>query len=125
MNPIPKQKPFKRNDKKTLDMINKHSSDYWLQSPNYCGNKIKCQRKGLEEKISNNLNEKDFNNMYNIFPNSKQASYQKCIPQNKCLNQPVPTYNNNVFHNAYEYTGVGTILPKFNFSETYNVKDYS
>ena len=124
-NPTPRHKTFKSNNKQTLDMIDKHSSDYWLQSPNYCGNKIKCQRKGLEEKISNNLNEKNFNNMYNIFPNSKQPPYQKCIPQNKCLNQPVPTYNNNVFHNAYEYTGVGTILPKFNFSETYNTKDYS
>jgi hypothetical protein len=124
-NPIPRHKKFKSKNKQTLDMIDKHSSDYWLQSPNYCGNKIKCQRKGLEERISKNLNEKEFNNMYNILPHNKQPVSTKCIPQNKCLSHPVPTYNNNVFHNAYEYTGIGTILPKFNFSETYNTKDYS
>ena len=119
-------KKFTSKDKQTLDMIDKHSSDYWLKSPNYCGNKIKCQRKGLEEKISKNLNENKFNNMYNIYPQHKnEVPYRKCIPSKKCLGEPVPTYNNNVFHNAYEYTGIGTILPKFNFHESYNEKDYS
>ena len=119
-------KKFTSKDKNTLEMIDKHSSDYWLKSPNYCGNKIKCQRKGLEEKISKNLNEDKFNNMYNIFPrNPNDVPYRKCVPSKKCLGEPVPTYNNNVFHNAYEYTGIGTILPKFNFHESYNEKDYS
>ena len=69
-------------------MIDKHSSDYWLKSPNYCGNKIKCQRKGLEEKISKNLNEDKFNNMYNIFPiNPNDVPYRKCVHKNVWENQ--------------------------------------
>ena len=47
-----------------------------------------------------------------------------CIPQNNCLNQPVAILDQGVPSGAWEYRGVGTILPKFSFTERYDPKFY-
>ena len=53
-----------------------------------------------------------------------QKEPPKCIPNQSCLSQPVPVFDKGLPSNALEYTGVGSILPKFGFDETYNSKYY-
>ena len=124
----PKAKPENiSKDNKTRDMVKKHTDDYWIRHPRFCGNKIKCQQKELDKRISNYLMEKKYNPGFSFAPPSSweyEKRQKSCMPQKKCLDQPVPIFDKGIPHNALEYSGVGTILPKFRFSETYDANLY-
>ena len=47
-----------------------------------------------------------------------------CIPQEKCVNGPVPVFTTGAPADAVNYSGIGSILPKFEYKELYDKKCY-
>ena len=88
-----------------------HAQDYNLGNFEKCKNKVTCQDPKLDDKIKDNLMEKTYYPGYSFAPPSSwdvpNKPPPKCIPQSKCLNQPVPILDRGVPANALEYYGVG------------------
>jgi hypothetical protein len=105
-----------------------HAQDYNLGNFEKCKNKVTCQDPKLDDKIKDNLMEKTYYPGYSFAPPSSwdvpNKPPPKCIPQTKCLNQPVPILDHGVPANALEYYGVGSIMPKFSYGELYDPKYY-
>ena len=68
---------------------------------------------GLDESRKNYRKDCDIQN--SPYPRDKYTP--SCIPQKQCLNEPVPLHNYT--GNPNEYTGVGSILPRFSYKQEY------
>ena len=81
-----------------------------------CGN-----NKETNEKIKKNLGEKTYYPGYSYMPPSNWDVPQKrpdvCISQKKCMDHPVGVFDKGTPADALEYYGVGSIMPKFTYSQ--------
>ena len=81
-----------------------------------CGN-----NKELNDKIGKNLGEKTYYPGYSYMPPSNWDVPQKrpdvCISQKKCLDHPVGIFDKGTPSDALEYYGVGSIMPKFTYTQ--------
>ena len=88
---------------------------------NKCSTKVKCYDPKLDDMIENNLKEKSFYPGYTYMPPSNWEGGGKktpvCAVQRKCLKKP-PSLN-NLYPHPHEYSGVGSILPRFSFKQEY------
>lgn len=88
---------------------------------NKCSTKVKCYDPKIDDTIEDNLKEKSIYPGYTYMPPSNwEGGGEKtpnCAVQRKCLNKP-PSLNNSYPH-PHEYSGVGSILPRFSFKQEY------
>jgi len=121
-------KKFDKLNLRDRNLLKKHITEYDRTDIKTCTNKINCQDPKLNKKIADNLMEKPYNPGFSFAPPETwkfdEKAPPKCIPQDKCYNQPVPMYDSGAPANPLEYTGVGTILPKFSYVETHDPKFY-
>jgi hypothetical protein len=81
----------------------------------------------LINKLDQLLN-KDKQHLKCDIPNSPYPAVQrppKCIPQTKCNDQPVGIINGGSPGSVLNYTGVGSIMPKFAYTELYDPQYYN
>lgn len=124
---MPKNK-FSNLNSRDKSMIQKHIVDYKNHDKDPCLGNMKCNSNQLNEQIKNNLMEKKYNPGFTFAPpetwkyNRKQPP--RCIPGSDCLDHPVGVFDQGSPANALDYTGVGSILPKFGYQEEYNKQFY-
>tara|TARA_B100000123_G_scaffold254098_1_gene215572 strand:- start:209 stop:601 length:393 start_codon:yes stop_codon:yes gene_type:complete len=53
------------------------------------------------------------------------SNVPRCIPQKQCMEQPVSLISGGNPGSVYNYSGVGSLLPKFAYTELYDPSYYS
>ena len=124
---VPKNK-FSNLNKRDKDLVQRQILDYDNYDKDPCLGKKECNTDKINEKIKNNLMEKKFNPGFTFAPPEtwkyNRKTPPKCIPGSDCLDQPVGVFDQGSPANAMDYTGVGSIMPKFGYQEEYNKQFY-
>ena len=118
-----RRKPDKQADYNKAPTLNNYLEPKNVNFGNFskCNTKPKCPDPNLSNNIAKNLKEKTYYPGYKYMPPNNWQGYIKktpqCVSQQKCLTGPVLLQD--TYGDPKEYTGIGSVLPRFSFQQEY------